>query len=299
MPDRDENGLLVPAVIFVGPLKTGTTWIYDYLAETNSVVLPRDTKETFFFDRYFDMGLSHYLSLFAQVAPQAGKLRPVVEVAPSYANGSLIAFDRIAASLPHVRVVITVRDPVERAVSQYWHEIRYGYYEGSLESHLRLDDPIVQNSDYPSIVRAANAAFGSQNVFILEFSEMLSDPELFCSRVCNVLGIEYVRPSSSLVGSASNEGRVPRSPRVSRLSTHVVDFMKKHQMYRLSRLAKEAGLRRLLERRPTSSESLVSNEQRQSLGHLIGFDYGTFVQEVEAYIPSPRGPLRPKIRGGD
>lgn len=47
---------LLPAVIFVGPTKCGTTWIDTYLREREEVVLPADCKETFFFDKAFNKG---------------------------------------------------------------------------------------------------------------------------------------------------------------------------------------------------------------------------------------------------
>ena len=67
--------------VAVGPFKTGTSWIYNYLINYQQVALPTTVKETFFFDRQFDRGLDWYYSHFELLGEKPKK---VGEIAPSY-----------------------------------------------------------------------------------------------------------------------------------------------------------------------------------------------------------------------
>jgi hypothetical protein len=51
--------------IVVGPLKTGTSWIYNYLSHHQQISLPTTVKETYFFDRTdkYDRDFADTLSL--------------------------------------------------------------------------------------------------------------------------------------------------------------------------------------------------------------------------------------------
>jgi hypothetical protein len=52
-----------PEFIFVGPHKSGTTWIDNYLRSRGDVQLPIAMKETFFFDKLYDNGWDWYSGL--------------------------------------------------------------------------------------------------------------------------------------------------------------------------------------------------------------------------------------------
>lgn len=274
----------LPRVIFLGPLKTGTTWVHEYLSEFDEIVLPKGTKETFFFDRYYDQGMKFYRGFFPNTNPIAASI--VVEVAPSY-GGDELALERIAAELKNVTVVISVRDPVERTLSQYWHELRYGYYRAPLNEHLGPDDPILRRSDYPHILAEAVRVFGSDHVKLLDFGELRRNPYLFCARVCACLGVPYHPPSEKILATVSNERRVPRSRMMTRLTSTAVDLLKRYGLNSIPELAKKMGIRRLVERPVRQEERGVSQEMRNQVQRAIGFDYEEFLISAADYVPVP------------
>lgn len=288
MSERRVGEAGLPRVIFIGPLKTGTTWIHDYLTEIEAVALPAGTKETFFFDRYFDKGPEFYRGFFPATA---GALP--VEVAPSY-GGDPEALGRIGGMLGDVTIVLSVRKPVSRTLSQYWHELRYGYYSESLEAHLTADDPIVTRSTYPAILAEAVRAVGEERVQLLDFDELRREPQLFCARVCACLGLPYQAPSEALLGQASNEGRVARSGAISRLATLGVDLLKRYRLNAIPQLAKKLGFRRLLERRAREGERQVSPEVRAQIRVLLGYDYAAFLEAAQGHIPPPAPGFTPE-----
>ena len=153
-PRRPEaEGL--PHFILVGAPKCGTTSVHAMLSEHPDVYIPE--YEIFFFDvddvithpdffvrrkgmsfhDYecdFEAYLAWYRSLFSGAEP--GQL--IGEDSTTYLYSPDVP-RRIADLLPDVRLVALLRDPVERAYSQYWHNVRAGRHAVSFERTLRTN----------------------------------------------------------------------------------------------------------------------------------------------------------------
>jgi hypothetical protein len=114
-----------PLVSFViaGVQKGGTTALFDYLGDYPDVALP-DAKELHFFDDE-DRDWSHpdYAAYHARFADPAG--RPCGEATPIYAYWPN-SLERIAAYNPAMKLIIVLRDPVQRA----WSHWRMEYARG-------------------------------------------------------------------------------------------------------------------------------------------------------------------------
>jgi len=272
-----------PNAVFVGPLKTGTTWIHDYLREVPSVALPAGAKETFYFDRHYDRGPQSYAGFFP---PAACAGRPVrAEVSPSYAS-KRFAFEHIRADVPDARIFISVREPVARTLSHYFHNRRYGYFDKPLRDYLTPDNSLIVRSDYPAILRDAVEIFGADQVHLLRFEEIRDDPHLFCARICAALGVEVVPPSDEVIRRKSNERRQARSETLNRLAARGVDGLKSMGLHAIPGAARKLGLRRLLERAPREGEQGVEDADRDRIRALLGFDYDDFLKESARFIPS-------------
>jgi hypothetical protein len=77
------------------------------------------TKELHFFDRNFDRGLDWYAEQFAPRRKQ----EQWGETTPAYMYKER-ARNRLIKSLPDARIVMILRNPVDRAYSHYWHDVR-------------------------------------------------------------------------------------------------------------------------------------------------------------------------------
>jgi hypothetical protein len=106
----------LPDFIVAGVRKCGTTWLDQCLREHPGIYLPTQTKEVFYFDRYFSRGNDWYGAYFAD----AGERQIVGEVSPTYFV-SPDAPDRILATVPAAKLVFVFREPVARVVSLYHH----------------------------------------------------------------------------------------------------------------------------------------------------------------------------------
>jgi hypothetical protein len=120
----------LPHFLVIGAQKAGTTSLYAYLSE-HPDVLPAARKEVHFFDLNYGQGERWYRSMFplrAHLAARSrSRSRPVVtgEASPYYLFHPMAA-ERAAALVPDAKLVVLLRDPVERAWSHYRHEVAAG-----------------------------------------------------------------------------------------------------------------------------------------------------------------------------
>ncbi len=111
------------AFIIAGVQKAGTTALFDYLGDEPGLALSREKEVHFFDDEARDWAAPDYGAYHAQFPPFDG--RPRGEATPIYLYwpGSL---ERIAAYSPAMKLVILLRDPVERAWSHWKMEYARG-----------------------------------------------------------------------------------------------------------------------------------------------------------------------------
>lgn len=111
----------LPHFLGLGAQKAGTTTLHHWLATHPQVFVP-PVKELHFFSLHHALGTSWYASHFGAALP--GQL--LGEITPYYLFHPMVP-QRIAALLPHVRCIALLRDPVERALSHYFHARRLGF----------------------------------------------------------------------------------------------------------------------------------------------------------------------------
>jgi hypothetical protein len=131
----------LPEFLVIGAQRSGTTSLYRYLARHPAVAPVLFGKGVHYFDMNFGRGLEWYRSHFPTSAYRAYRklrtgLEPVTgEGSPYYLFHPLVP-ERVAETLPSVRVIALLRDPVERAYSHYKHELDRGFEDLSFEDAL-------------------------------------------------------------------------------------------------------------------------------------------------------------------
>jgi hypothetical protein len=112
---------MLPSFLIVGAQKAGTTFLHGCLARHPQVAMaPGETR--FFQDPYYRPSTEPLEALFrhARGARAAGIARPDYLARPECA-------ERIHQMLPHARLLVILRDPVERAISAYYHQMKWGF----------------------------------------------------------------------------------------------------------------------------------------------------------------------------
>eukprot|EP01111_Echinosteliopsis_oligospora_P009730 TRINITY_DN2902_c0_g1_i1.p1 TRINITY_DN2902_c0_g1~~TRINITY_DN2902_c0_g1_i1.p1 ORF type:complete len:371 (-),score=48.42 TRINITY_DN2902_c0_g1_i1:111-1223(-) len=121
VPLEDSRLACLPSYILLGAMKAGTTFLDHYMQEHPSFA-GHKAKELFFFSHHHKKGVGWYSSLFTNVTIGDGKI--IGEGTPVYLGWPL-APERMYLTIPNAKLMVVLRDPVERAYSQYHHSVKW------------------------------------------------------------------------------------------------------------------------------------------------------------------------------
>ncbi len=112
-----------PSALVIGAQRSGTTSLFNYVTQHPHILAP-SAKEVHYFDIHYSRGVRWYRGRF----PYSHRLRPPaisIDASPYYLLHPHAA-ERAAGLLPEVKLIVLLRNPVERAYSHYQHEVRGG-----------------------------------------------------------------------------------------------------------------------------------------------------------------------------
>ncbi len=133
----------LPDFLILGAQKAGTTALYAYLRRHPTIIGP-SWKEVSYFDRHYARGPSWYRGNFPNLLRTRGKL--VGEASPSYLFHPL-GPERVKELVPNARLIALVRNPVDRALSHYHHEVALGREPLSFEDALAAEEQRLQGEE--------------------------------------------------------------------------------------------------------------------------------------------------------
>ena len=238
---KRQNMIDLPDSLIIGPMKSGTSWIQDYLSQRVDVGLPQGVKETFFFDHRFSKGKKWYASHFI-CREQEDAPDKIVEVAPSYFH-SLQAPENVYYTLGNIPLIVVLRDPVQRAWSHYLHLLRYGYTREKLPEATIKYPEILEASRYQSCLVRWYEFFPEESFFFLRLEALLRSPEDFTAELCKALDISFLKPSEQLGGNKSNKAAMPSSFLLAAIANKTAHFLRQYRFYSLVNFAKNLGLK--------------------------------------------------------
>lgn len=188
----------LPDFIIGGAIKGGTTSFNYYLKQHPQVYMSAFKEPRYFAyepdnpDHVEGRGLrfpiktlEEYAALFEGV----GRNQLAGETSPHYLR-SPQAPQLIRDTIPDVRLIFSLRDPVKRAYSSYWHKVRLGIEERPVEEALLENDQAVQHGLYHQSLLNWYPRFKPQQIKIVIFEELVRDPATVYIDICRYLGID-------------------------------------------------------------------------------------------------------------
>lgn len=127
-----------------------------------------------------------YRSIFACADPD----QACGEISPDYCMLPREAVRFVASRQPAIRVLLILRDPVERAISNMTMAFRHGYGPdpavGVGEGDLGL---FVSRSNYPSMIARWRTLLPAGSLHLLSYDDIRDRPDDFLAQVCRILGV--------------------------------------------------------------------------------------------------------------
>ncbi|MDM8553304.1 sulfotransferase domain-containing protein [Desulfococcaceae bacterium HSG7] len=196
--------MTLPNFLIIGAQKSGTTWLGHMLRQHPDVFMPE--QEVHFFDKEnrFAKGITWYERHFDCVKNETA----IGEKTPDYywANGKGVEGHlpnvhlNIYNTLPNIKLIIVLRNPVERAISAVNHIVRsgrispfekidgllFGYKQYLIQGH-----GVIDYGKYYSKIMAYLEYFEINQLLILIFEDdIIKNPSEGLIKVCNFLNID-------------------------------------------------------------------------------------------------------------
>ena len=235
---------LLPDFLIIGAQRCGTTSMFKTLAQHPATAVPFLRKGVHYFDMSYGSGARWYRGHFpigatSRLRRRGGPAPVTGESSPFYSFHPLAA-ERIARDLPDARLIMLLRDPVERAYSAHSHELARGFETEPFERALELEegrlagerermvaDPTYVSYDlqhhgylargrYVEQLRRITAAVGRERLLVLDAQDFFDTPEPVFDEVLVHLGLE---PVKGIVFERHNARR--RSPMADSLRTRL------------------------------------------------------------------------------
>jgi len=268
---------MLPNFLVIGAPRSGTTWIHENLMKHPEVYVPSE-KEVHFFDRSYDKGIGHYEAYFTR----SNCARAIGETTPAYLHGAYTSRDipdLIHHHLPDVKLIASLRNPVERAYSRYWNS-KAKYRKNaqfSFEEKLKDRPEFIEEGFYASQLAKYFAHFPHEQILVLLFDDLAVAPVEFMRKIYDFIGVDpkFDAGIASLqINAATGKKRLAKS----RLVWYVSKSAKYIGLFSLADAIRRWNSVEIPPMSLQTRQMLIDiyREENLKLGNLIGRDLGAW-----------------------
>jgi hypothetical protein len=193
--------------IVIGQQKAGTTSLWRYLEDNPRLRMPPHKEAPFFTEAGYPHDWGRYMRALFKDAPRSARLGDMSVTYMLGANGVTVPeiAGRIQRTVPRVRLVALLRDPVERAFSAHRMALReHGESRSFREAVRQLLSPrelerarrdprptntYVVAGEYGRILDAYYARFDQEQLLVELTDDLERAPEAVVQRVCEHVGV--------------------------------------------------------------------------------------------------------------
>ena len=206
----------LPTFLVIGAAKGGTTSLHFYLRQHPDIFLT-PVKETNYYwaegrnsGRRIPNTFDEYARLFAGATSE----QAVGEISPRYLN-SPTAAARIERDLPDVRLVVSLRNPADRAYSDYLGRVRIGRESRNIDLAVRPGERIYEDGFYYPRLERYFERFSPERIHVLLYDDFASDSRAALGPLFDFIGVDRdVRIDTS---TRHNPAEMPRSMLANRI----------------------------------------------------------------------------------
>lgn len=230
---------MTPSFVLAGGQRCGSTSLFRALMDHPNILPPVHHKGVNYFDVGYEHGADWYRGHFPLRSVAALRARsaghpPMTFEASGYYMYHPHAARRLAEDIPDAKVLVLLRDPIERAYSAYKHEFARGFETESFERALELEDERVEpelarmmadpsyrsfahrhqsyrrRGQYAEQLQRFVDALGRDRLLVVESADFFDRPEVEYRRITDFLGLPAHTPArfdrfNARVGSAMPE----------------------------------------------------------------------------------------------
>jgi hypothetical protein len=198
--------MVLPNFIIAGAPKSATSTLYEYIKQHPEIYMS-PVKEPFFFDFNYEKGIEFYESFFEGHNGE----KAIGEATVWYMSWKSVP-ERIYRVIPEVKLIFILRNPVERAFSNYQMDLRsgrytpkqsFGYVIRNEKKIYGIDRRIVSGGFYYQHLKRFENYFSRDNMLILLYDDFKKDVRFVEQSIYNFLEVDPTfkadKPSNKMV----------------------------------------------------------------------------------------------------
>jgi len=226
---------MLPDFFLIGAQKAGTTSLFAALCKHPQVLAPV-RKEIYFFNNVanYNKGINWYRAHFPMLAQQtlAQRRHSIAHTFDATANyfEEPKAAKRIKDTFPNTKLVLMLRNPIERAFSHYRMAKKLGFEKVSFPAAIaqeaqRIEEAqmidghnyvyqrlgYVSKGHYADLLKPWLACFGPEQLLILRSEDFFLEPDIIFAQVCSFFGLDEFQPDKFEIHKQNSPMGVPRN----------------------------------------------------------------------------------------
>lgn len=252
-PDLDTNIDFNIDFIGIGTSKAGTTWISEML-DAHPGICMSEPKEVNYFneqDNYYINGInSNYSKGFSWYEKhflhwKAGQI--IGEFTPKYLSDSKAPL-RIKKAFPNVKLIVCLRNPVDRAFSQY-NFIKYfkKKEDRSFAEVVRKEPQYIEKGLYCKHLNKYFQYFDKNQIHIIWFEDIKNHPDDVLKKLFHFLGVDETFNPLNL-NKKINAARQSRFHQIPQLMDKVTSLLTQYRLSFIIKAIKKTGLHTLIKK---------------------------------------------------
>lgn len=211
-----------PNFLYLGPDKAGSSWLHEVLLVHPQIYLT-PAKDLYFFDRYYDRGTDWYFRQFDDARPEHTVIGEVCQDYLSHPQAPARIHEVLG---PDISMMVTLRDPVDRAFSSYLYMLKHGESPGTFDEALTRRPELIEHGRYGAGLARFLEFFDADRIHVALFDDLVREPQTFIDGVLTHLGVEPMVLDEDLVAARLPASR-SRSAVVSRGVRKAADWVRR------------------------------------------------------------------------
>ena len=241
----------LPDFIIGGAPRSATTWLYQVADSHPQIAMARPvTPEPKFFliDELYEKGLDYYSQTWFEQLPEGALIG---EKSTNYLESST-AVERISRDLPLVKMIFLLRNPIDRAYSNYLWSVQNGLESESFDNALDREDErtlaldpklryalpysYISRGRYSVLLTPWIESLGKERICIMTTEELAATPALAMCKVTDFLNVERFHSGLEQIGKVNASNRPTQAVLSSKLRARLAEIFKeeKQQLQKLA-----------------------------------------------------------------
>lgn len=212
-----------PQFIVIGAHKCGTSWLFNCLYEHPEILL-KDKIDYFYAARKKGYGLDWYQNQF-KIKNTFKKIKGELSTVYFFSENSAKA---IYDHNPNIKLIVTLRNPIERSYSHYLQEIKMGAIskDTSFEAAIYQVPNLLNWGHYKQHYEAYARLFKQEQIHLILFDDIQTNSKTVIKALYSFLNVNPgFRPKS--VNKKINQARIPKYIRLDFFKRKFSDIIRK------------------------------------------------------------------------